>query len=111
MNMLLKFEPELTIAGESKDASSLLDRAKELQPDLILIDWELLGSSAASLIEQLRESETLIVVLARRSESEQAARAAGADAFVSKTDPADSLLETLHKLFKPQQRGHVAVTR
>jgi two-component system response regulator DesR len=112
LNMLLKFEPELAIAGESTDASSLLAPAKELQPDLVLLDWELPGSSIAGLIERLREAETpcKVIILSRRPEADQAARSAGADAFVSKTDPADSLLETLHNLCQPQERDPVTVS-
>lgn len=106
LTMLLKFEPELTIVGESTNASNLLAQAKEFQPDLVLLDWELPGDSITALIEHLREAERLckVVVLSRRPEPEQAALTVGADAFVSKTDPADSLLETLHRLFKTQER-------
>ena len=111
LNMLLKFEPDLAIVGESTDASSLLAQAKELHPDLVLLDWELPGSSIAALIEQIRETyrPCKVVVLSRRPESEQAALTVGADAFASKTDPADSLLERLHRLFNPQERDPAQV--
>ena len=112
LNMLLKFEPELAIVGESTDASSLLAQVKKLEPDLILLDWELPGNSITALIEQLRDKEIpfKVIVLARRPEAEEAALTVGADAFVSKTDPADSLLETVRNLLKPQERDSMAVT-
>jgi two-component system response regulator DesR len=111
LKMLLKFEPELTVVGESNDASSLLAQVQELQPDLVLLDLELPGSSVAELIERLREAQRpcKVIVLSRRPESKQAALTLGADAFVSKMDPADSLLETVHMLFKPQERDSVTV--
>jgi two-component system response regulator DesR len=112
LNILLQFEPELRIVGESTDASSLLTQAEELKPDLVLLDWELPGNSITALIESMRQSKPpcQVIILARRPESKQAALTVGANAFVSKTDPADSLLQTLHRLLKPQERDSVTVT-
>jgi DNA-binding NarL/FixJ family response regulator len=113
MNMLLKSEPELAIVGESTDAASLLAQARELLPDLVLLDWELPGNSITAVIERLRESENpcKVIVFSRRPESERAALTVGADAFFSKTHPADSLLETLHGLLEPSEKDPVAVPR
>ena len=103
LNMFFRSDSESAIIGESQDASSLLAQAKEIQPDLVLIDWELPGNSIAVLIEWLKEAKkpSKVIVLSRRPESEQAALTVGADAFVSKTHSANSLLDTLHRLFKP----------
>jgi DNA-binding NarL/FixJ family response regulator len=94
------------------DAPSLLAQATELEPDVILLDWELPGNSITALVETIRKSRTpcKVIVLARRPEARQAALTVGADAFVSKTDPADSLLETLHQLFNPLERDIVSVS-
>jgi DNA-binding NarL/FixJ family response regulator len=111
LNMLLKCEPELSIIGESRDAASLLAQAKELDPDLVLLDWELPGNSITELIQHLKKARTpcKTVVLSRRPEARQAALTVGADAFVSKTDPADSLLETLGNLLKPPEKDSITV--
>jgi DNA-binding NarL/FixJ family response regulator len=112
LHMLLKVEPELAIIGESTNASCLLAKAEELEPDLVLLDWELPGNSITALIERLRKAESpcRVIVLSRRPEAEQAALTVGADAFVSKTDPADSLLDTLHSLIKLQERDSITAT-
>jgi DNA-binding NarL/FixJ family response regulator len=109
LNMFFRSDSGSEIIGESKDASSLLAQAKEIQPDLVLIDWELPGNSIATLIEWLKEAEkpSKVIVLSRRPESEQAALTVGADAFVSKTHSANKLLDTLHRLFKPEERDIV----
>jgi DNA-binding NarL/FixJ family response regulator len=93
------------------DASSLLAQATDLEPDVVLLDWELPGNSITALVEALSRARTpcKVIVLARRPEAKQAALTIGADAFVSKTDPADSLLETLHQLLNPQERDTVSV--
>jgi two-component system phosphate regulon response regulator PhoB len=98
--MLLKFEPELAIVGESADASSLFAQAEKLNPDLVLLDWELPGNSITAVVERLKTAKTpsQVIILSRRPEAREAALTVGADAFVSKSNPADSLLETLRHL-------------
>jgi DNA-binding NarL/FixJ family response regulator len=105
LNMLLKFEPELEIVGESTDALSLVAQVEALKPDLVLLDWELPGNSITAVIESLKRAEKScqVIILSRRPEAEHAALTVGADAFVSKTDPADSLLHTLNGLIKPHK--------
>jgi DNA-binding NarL/FixJ family response regulator len=111
LNLLLKSQPELAIVRESSDGSGLLAQVQELRPDLVLVDWELPGESVASLVEQLRGSEIRVVLLVGRPEAEQAARAVGADAFISKMDSADRLLETLQEILASQHRKPVTATR
>ena len=111
LNMLLNLEPELTIEGECTDSASLLAQAQEVHPDLVLLDWELPGSSITEVIERLREinDSCKVIVFCRRAEAKQSALTVGADAFFSKTHPADSLLETLHTLFGTHERNSVDV--
>jgi DNA-binding NarL/FixJ family response regulator len=103
--MLLRHEPGLTLTGESSDAESLVLESRELVPDLILLDWELAGRPSHSLIADLKESvpHLQVIVLSGRPESEKRALAAGADVFVSKTDPPDRLLAAVQGLFKRRQ--------
>jgi DNA-binding NarL/FixJ family response regulator len=105
--MFFKCDPELAIVGESSDGSSLLAQVKAVQPDLLLIDWDLPGNSIADLIKWIKEADkpTRVIVLSRNQQSEKAALAAGADALVSKTRSANSLLDVLHRLLKPEERG------
>jgi len=101
LQTLLKQEPELVI-GECSDLESLMVQVKKFKPALVLLDWELRGRPATAL---LFAAHTLnfrpkTIVLSGRPESEQAALAAGADAFVSKADPPEYLLNTLRKLIR-----------
>jgi DNA-binding NarL/FixJ family response regulator len=103
--MLLKCEPEIVIVGESTDASSLLEKARQLEPDLVLLDWELPGSSITAVVEQISNTDApfQIIVLSRRPEAREAALTVGAHAFVSKTDPGESILETVRDLLSRQR--------
>jgi DNA-binding NarL/FixJ family response regulator len=100
LSMLLRCEPELTVVGESGNAADLLEAAPALEPDLILLDWELPGQLDGALFHRLRRClpTTKVLVLSGRPESEGPALRAGADAFVSKADPAEHLLAGIKAL-------------
>lgn len=92
-------EPGLTVVGEVSEAENLLSQTQALQPDLILLEWELTGRAADDLLSALRalDSQIGVIVLSQRTESEQAALAAGADGFVLKANGSDHLLAALRE--------------
>lgn len=91
---LLKGRPEVVIVGEVKDADQLLAMLRSASPDLLLVDMQLSGLAEAGSIPALREEypRLMIVALSSRPELGHEALAMGADDFVSKIDPPDSLL-------------------
>lgn len=101
LQTLLNQEPELVI-GECSDLESLMIQVKEFRPDLVLLDWELRGRPATALLfaAHALNFQPKTIVLSGRPECERAALAAGADAFVSKADPPEYLLNTLRKLVR-----------
>jgi DNA-binding NarL/FixJ family response regulator len=107
LNLLLKSDLELDVVGESMDVSSLLSKTKSLAPDLILLDWELSGKPDDSVLKQLCQISpaTWVVALSGNPESKREALNAGANGFVSKGDSADSLVNTLQRLFELWERG------
>ena len=108
LRRLLKEEPGLVVVGEVVRADELLDKAAATQPDLVLLDCELCGLSPSfhskawqarwRLLDALHRlrSHPKVILLSGRPEMRQAALDVGADAFVSKGDPPERLLATLH---------------
>lgn len=94
LNVVLQRRPEVVVAGEASDAASLLAIMADAQPDLLLMDWQLPGLDEVGSIPFLRQlyPELMIVALSGRPELGHEALAAGADDFVSKIDPPESLL-------------------
>jgi DNA-binding NarL/FixJ family response regulator len=107
--MLFDCEPGLTLVAESANARKLVENAREHKPDIILLDWDSAQCIAEPLLSSLHQisPHLRIIVLSGRSESETQALQAGADFFVSKTDPPDALLGTIRALVKldVQQKG------
>ena len=107
LRLLLEQEPEIVVVGEVADTTDLVSRIQTLQPDIVLLDWELPGMEKDRTLVRLRAlcSRAAIVALSGRPEASQASLLAGVDAFVSKVDPPDRLLETLRALYSRRQES------
>ena len=94
LNALLQRRSQITVVGEAKDAGELLTMLADEKPDLLLIDWHLPGLAEAGSVPGLRRvhPDLMIVALSGRPEVGREVLASGADDFVSKIDPPESLL-------------------
>jgi DNA-binding NarL/FixJ family response regulator len=97
LQLLLKQFTVLDVVGTISRFSALVGAVQVLHPDLILLDWELAGEFTYLLIADLQRLEYTpsIVALSSEPEARDAALAAGADAFISKSDPPEQVLTTL----------------
>ena len=97
LRVLLERQPGLEVAGEASDADGLLTEAGQVQPDLVLLGWELPGLAANTTLSSLRQicPHASVIALSGRPEAREVALSAGADSFVSKADPPDSLLAAI----------------
>ena len=86
------------IVGEACTMESLLSKAAISQPDIVLLDWELPGKPEADRIVVVRSVAPTARVIVVSARPESARQAAGADAFVIKTDPPERIVD----VFKEQ---------
>ena len=100
LQMLLEHEPGMRIVGISVRSEGLVGQVGAAQPDVLLLDWQLIASAPREYIRNLHSIETQpqIIVNDVRSETRQDAEAAGADDFFSKDSPPDQLLMILNEL-------------
>jgi|SRR5580658_9273802 DNA-binding NarL/FixJ family response regulator len=93
---LLQENPDWQIVCEASDGIEAVQKAKEFQPDLILLDIglpELNGIEAAPSIRKIApKSKILFLSENRDSEIAAAALSAGGNGYVVKSDGADELL-------------------
>ncbi len=94
LRVLLKRHPEWIVVGESADVEELAAQLATTEPDAVILDWHLPGLHDLGSIQALRAllAKLCVIVLSGRPELRQAAIDAGADAFISKIDPPESLL-------------------
>ena len=87
---------------EAADGTEALVAARELSPDLIVLDVMLPGISGIEVLETIRSDEQLkdmlVVVITAWSHAELEARIAGADRFVSKPFDPDDLSSAVEEL-------------
>jgi DNA-binding NarL/FixJ family response regulator len=92
----LKTNPEWQIISEASDGLEAVQKAKELQPDLIVLDIglpKLNGIEAASSIRKVApDSKILFLGANRSSDIAVAALSSGGQGYVVKSDSAGELL-------------------
>ena len=83
----------------------LVTLLREVEPDVLLLDWGLGDGSSPELLSLLKERhpKMVIVALSGRPEMQRAALEAGADAFFSKGDHPCKLLAVLHSMNRNDQ--------
>ena len=103
---LLDQEQDLASAGSAATADEGLAKAKELKPDLVLVDLSLESGSGMDLISQLRETteDTPVLVYSMHDETLHAERAlrAGASGYLMKSQPVDELLTAIRRVLDGQ---------
>jgi DNA-binding NarL/FixJ family response regulator len=98
------------VIGEATNAQELLRQAGEQAPDLVLVDYDLPGSPIEQVIAGLHALNPVpfVLVMSRAIDCGRKALNGGADAFVSKGDQPDWLLDKLHKYAKQIDMKEVA---
>jgi DNA-binding NarL/FixJ family response regulator len=93
------------VCGEAENGPEGIEKAKELQPDLILLDLTLpgmLGTEAAPILKQLLPQVKIILFTLHTDGVNQAlASTFDIDAVISKTDAITTLREHLIALLTP----------
>lgn len=106
LQMMMDREPGMQVVGIAVRSNSLVGQVGAAQPDIVLLDWQLVRSSPADIIENLHSltSKPQVIVLNIRSETKPTVETAAADYFICKDRPADDLCAILQKL----RRGKAA---
>ncbi len=102
MEMLLDEQTGLKVIGSIADTAGLLELVKTAQPDLVVLDWDLPGKPLAGMFDKIRDNgprPAIIVLGGKDTDTEQAALAVGADAYISKGDPPAELLATIRRAY------------
>jgi DNA-binding NarL/FixJ family response regulator len=108
---LLSYQDDFTVVGEAEDAENVLDQARALKPDIVLMDVELPGEDGVTATQRLKmEMPTVIVVMLTVHDDSQTlfeAIKAGAQGYLVKNVRSRELLEQLRGL----ARGEAAISR
>ncbi len=96
---LIAMAPQLELVGEASNGEQGLARAKELDPDLILLDLHMSGMGGIETLKALREAgldcRVVILTVSDNAEDLVAAIRAGADGYLIKDMEPEDLLAAI----------------
>jgi DNA-binding NarL/FixJ family response regulator len=101
LRVRFRLEPDLQVVGEASTGTEAISRARELTPDVVLMDLEMPEMDGIAATTALRRMvpQSAVVILSIHDDAliRRQAQAAGAVAFVEKRGATDSLLVAIRQ--------------
>ena len=91
---------KMQVVGEAADWATALAQAPATNPDMLMVDWGLVAAGSGTNLADLRmacPTAVVIVLISHLDAREQAALSAGADAFISKGETSEKVVERLRE--------------
>lgn len=115
LRALIESRPDLELVGEAADGTAAVEKARELQPDVILMDLVMPRKSGVEAIADItRENPAArILVLTSFSDDDQALPAikAGAMGYVLKDSLPEELVQAIRAVHRGEPHLHPTVAR
>jgi DNA-binding NarL/FixJ family response regulator len=109
LEVLLTLDAEIEIAGSEPDGNDVVERCRELEPDVVLVDYRLPGIDGVQVTRLLREHAPDVAVVsltAAAGEREvEALLEAGAVSCLGKDRPLDEIVEAVRSAAGPKATG------
>lgn len=116
---LLQVQPGLEVIAEASDGDEALSRASEVRPDVLVMEMNMPGCPWHQVIKGVKRAapvtSVLIVTMHRETHFAIPALRAGADGFVSKTQPTHDLYDAVRQIaegkmfISPELSRHLAM--
>ena len=109
---LLQFEADIDVVGQAGTGEQAIKMAKELQPDIILMDINMPGIDGLAATQQISDlvPRAQVIIMSVQSDSDYLRRAmtAGARDFLTKPFSGDKLILSVQQVYK--KRPTIAAT-
>ena len=114
LKLLIDAQPDMACMGEASDGVEMLERVRELQPDLVLLDLSMprLGGLVAlpEILRSAPNARVLVLTMHADGEYMRQALASGASGYVLKQAADQELLSAIRAVMRGQVYIHPAMT-
>ena len=101
---LLSAEPDMEVIGEAGNAADAVGQARQVRPDVVLMDIGMAGMSSFEATRQIRKErpETRVVFLSMYDDEDYLAECVdmGANGYILKESPADQLVTAIREVHR-----------
>jgi signal transduction histidine kinase len=105
----IESQPDWSVCGEAGDGIDAVEKARELRPDLVLMDINMPrmdGLEATRIIRrELPDSKVIVVTQNHASIARQQAAAVNAQGYITKSDLSEGLPETIESVLGNMRQG------
>jgi two-component system invasion response regulator UvrY len=102
LKQILSENSDMSVVGESSDGQDLLEKVRENEYDVVLIDISMPGRNGLEILKQLKieKPELPVLVLSMHPEEQYAIRTlkAGASGYLTKETASDKLVEAIRRV-------------
>ncbi|NIP27358.1 MAG: response regulator [Phycisphaerae bacterium] len=103
---LINNEPDLTVCGQAEDAPEAMEKIKDSEPDMVIVDISLKKTSGMELIKDIKAQypNLPVLVLSMHDEALYAERMlrAGAKGYVMKAEATEKVIVAIRKILSGQ---------
>ena len=105
LRRFLEDHTEYEVCGEANDGLEAIEKAAELQPDLIVLDLSMPRMDGLKAARELRQRmprmHLILFTMHAAATSQNEVEAAGFDAVISKTEGLQTLIDKVQTLLEP----------
>ena len=105
LRRFLEDHTDFEVCGEANDGLEAIEKAAQLQPDLIVLDLSMPRmdglKAARELRQRMPQMHLILFTMHAAATSQNEAAAAGFDAVISKTEGLQTLIDKVQTLLQP----------
>ncbi len=103
LSLLIETRLGTRLSGEAANMETLLEQMQTIQPEIVILDWDLPGLPAQDRVQSLKNLRPSVKVVVSNTSRGTEMQTSSADAFLCKTDPPEMIISTLQSILSERK--------